>query len=87
MVSTVLPGDYGSTANNRHIHTTVVGARPEAYDFYFLQYINRGLLRWANQSNQAVVLDVRKHGEVLLATADLAVLRYEAGITTAEPAR
>ena len=33
MVSTVLPGDYGSTSNNRHIHTTVAGAKPEGYDF------------------------------------------------------
>ncbi len=78
LLSTVLPGDYGSTANNRHIHTTVAGARPEAYDFYFRQYINAGLLRWAEGSRQAVVLDLARRGATLIAAADLPVTRFGA---------
>jgi hypothetical protein len=37
-VKTILPGDYGSSENNRHIHTTVYGARPENYDIFFKQF-------------------------------------------------
>ena len=37
-VKTILPGDYGSSRDNRHIHTTVENARPEAYDIHFEQY-------------------------------------------------
>ena len=37
-VKTILPGDYGNSKNNRHIHTSVFGARPEAYDIFFTQY-------------------------------------------------
>lgn len=40
-VETILPGDYGSSENNRHIHTTVHGARPYAYDIFFKQYSRR----------------------------------------------
>ncbi|MEQ3690383.1 MAG: hypothetical protein ABNG98_02570 [Flavobacterium sp.] len=40
-IMTILPGDYGSTKNNRHIHTTVHGAKPEAYDVFFKQYSGR----------------------------------------------
>lgn len=37
-VQTILPGDYGSSADNRHIHTTIANAHPEAYDIHFKQY-------------------------------------------------
>jgi len=37
-VQTILPGDYGSSADNRHIHTTVNSAKPVAYDIHFEQY-------------------------------------------------
>ena len=37
-VQTILPGDYGSSADNRHIHTTVKNAKPVAYDIHFKQY-------------------------------------------------
>ncbi|MBR9921059.1 MAG: hypothetical protein GYB31_09485 [Bacteroidetes bacterium] len=41
-VNTILPGDYGTRGDNRHIHTTVEDARPEAYDIHFKQY-TRGM--------------------------------------------
>lgn len=37
-IETILPGDYGSAEDNRHIHTGVYGAKPEAYDIFFNQY-------------------------------------------------
>lgn len=40
-VETVLPGDYGSAEDNRHIHTTVYDAHPEPYDIFFKQYSSR----------------------------------------------
>lgn len=74
LISTVLPGDYGSTADNRHVHTTVDGAQPSAYDFYFKQYMNTGLAAWARGTDQAVVLDLKQAGgDTLVAAADLVV--------------
>ena len=71
-ISTILPGDYGSTANNRHIHTMVKGAKPENYDFYFEPYINDGLRRWAEQSKQAFILDLKRDSkDQLLASVKL----------------
>ncbi len=58
-VKTVLPGDYGSTADNRHIHTTVYGAKPEAYDIHFLQYANTGLQNFIAKSDQHFLADLR----------------------------
>lgn len=40
-VETILPGDYGSAEDNRHIHTNVYGAHPEPYDIFFKQYSSR----------------------------------------------
>ena len=58
-LSTVMPGDYGSTKLNRHIHISVPGADPEAYDFYFRQFVNNGLRSWAETSDQAILVDLR----------------------------
>ena len=52
-VSTILPGDYGSSENNRHIHTGVFGARPEAYDIFFEQY-SRGFGSMMNSGNDQI---------------------------------
>ena len=48
-VETILPGNYGS-GNNRHIHTTVYGASPEAYDIFFNQYSGR-VGKFMNEGN------------------------------------
>lgn len=58
-LSTVMPGDYGSTKLNRHIHISVPGADPEAYDFYFRQFVNDGLSSWAENSDQAILIDLQ----------------------------
>ncbi len=58
-LSTVMPGDYGSTKLNRHIHVSVPGADPEAYDFYFRQFVNDGLSSWAENSDQAILIDLQ----------------------------
>ncbi len=51
-VETILPGDYGSSDDNRHIHTTVRNARPEAYDIHFSQYSTFMLRNFVAGSDQ-----------------------------------
>ncbi|MDX1438594.1 MAG: hypothetical protein R3284_01710 [Rubricoccaceae bacterium] len=84
LISTVLPGGYGSGSpsfGTGHIHTSVEGAHPEAYDFYFQQGISRGLYRWARGTDQAVVLDLNvAENDTLMAEANLVVR----GLATAE---
>ena len=52
-VKTILPGDYGSGKNNRHVHTTVHSARPEAYDIFFEQY-SSGFGGFMNSGNDQI---------------------------------
>ena len=59
-VETILPGDYGSSADNRHIHTTVRGSQPEAYDIHFKQYSTFMLRRFVNRSDQHFLVDLRR---------------------------
>lgn len=59
-VKTILPGDYGSSENNRHIHTTVYGAKPEAYDIFFKQY-SSGVGKLLNSGNDQIFFaDLKK---------------------------
>ncbi len=51
-LQTILPGDYGSSSDNRHIHTTVFGAKPEAYDIHFKQYTGFMGTRFITGSDQ-----------------------------------
>lgn len=60
LVRTTLPGDYGSSSDNRHIHTTVFGARPEAYDIHFKQYTGYMGTRFINGSDQHFLADLQK---------------------------
>ncbi len=77
MVSTILPGDYGSTNDNRHIHTLIEGASPESYDLYFAQHINPGLRRWAERSSQAFIVTLQRLDDGrLLGEATLEVRGY-----------
>ncbi len=59
-IETILPGDYGSSNDNRHIHTTVFGARPEAYDIHFKQYTTYMGKRFAKGSDQHFLADLKK---------------------------
>ena len=59
-VKTILPGDYGNSTNNRHIHTTVYGASPEAYDILFNQCSGR-IGRFMDSGNdQMFFADLKK---------------------------
>ena len=62
LLDTILPGDYGNTAGNRHIHLNVPGAKPVAYDFFFEQYVSIGTRSWVNGSDQAVLVDLKSLG-------------------------
>lgn len=58
-VKTILPGDYGSSADNRHIHMSVFGARPEAYDINFKQYSGSAGTRFINGSDQHFLAELK----------------------------
>lgn len=76
LISTILPGDYGSGSNNRHVHTSVPEAHPEAYDFYFAPFVSRRLRSWAESSDQGMILELLQSDEGLIAVGDLIVKRF-----------
>jgi protocatechuate 3,4-dioxygenase beta subunit len=59
-VETILPGDYGSSADNRHIHTTVDAAKPQAYDIHFKQYTGRMGRNFINGSDPHFLADLKQ---------------------------
>ena len=62
-VKTILPGDYGSSADNRHIHTTIFGARPEGYDIHFKQYTGMMGKRFIRRSDQHFLSDLKRNSQ------------------------
>lgn len=59
-IESILPGDYGNSENNRHIHSSVYGAKPEAYDIFFIQY-SSGIGKYMNSDNdQMFFTDLKK---------------------------
>ena len=62
-IETILPGDYGSSDDNRHIHTNVFGARPSAYDIHFKQYTTFMGKRSIKGSDQFFLADLKKTKE------------------------
>ncbi len=62
-IETILPGDYGSSSDNRHIHTTVVKAKPEAYDIHFKQYTTVMGKRFSKGSDQHFLADLKMTDE------------------------
>jgi len=62
-IETILPGDYGSSSDNRHIHTSVIGARPEAYDIHFKQYTSFMGKNFSEGSDQHFLADLKKTKE------------------------
>ncbi|WP_436517689.1 hypothetical protein [Ekhidna sp. To15] len=59
-LKTTLPGDYGSSSDNRHIHTTVFGATPAAYDIHFKQYTGFMGARFIDGSDQHFLAYLKK---------------------------
>ena len=58
-IETILPGDCGSGSDKRHIHTTVEGAHPEAYDIHFKQYTSFMGKRFNESSDQFFLVDLK----------------------------
>ncbi|GAB5399499.1 MAG: hypothetical protein Aureis2KO_10840 [Aureisphaera sp.] len=67
-VQTILPGDYGSSADNRHIHTTVNNARPDAYDINFEQYTSTMGRNFINGSDQHFLANLKQTKDNVLVT-------------------
>lgn len=59
-VETILPGDYGSSPDNRHIHTTIFGANPLGYDIHFKQYTGLMGKNFIKSSDQHFLADLKR---------------------------
>jgi len=62
-VKTILPGSYATSGDNRHIHTQVFGAKPEAYDMHFKQYTNSRMRRFIEGRDQFFLVDLKRTKE------------------------
>ncbi len=67
-IATILPGNYGNSGDNRHIHTTVFGAKPEAYDIHFKQYIDTMGKNFVNSSDQHFLANLKYDNDSILTT-------------------
>ncbi len=67
-VQTILPGDYGSSADNRHIHITVENAKPVAYDIHFKQYTTQMGKNFVSGSDQHFLAEIKQHEDDILVT-------------------
>ena len=59
LVKTILPGSYATSGDNRHIHTQVFGAKPEAYDMHFKQYTDSRMARFIESRDQFFLADLK----------------------------
>ena len=59
-IQTILPGSYATSGDNRHIHTKVFGAKPEAYDLHFKQYTNGRMKRFIESRDQFFLIDLKR---------------------------
>lgn len=66
-IKTILPGSYATSGDNRHIHTQVFGARPEAYDMHFKQYTSARMKRFIQSRDQFFLVDLKhtKEGKLI----------------------
>ncbi|MDT7833553.1 hypothetical protein RQM59_14295 [Flavobacteriaceae bacterium S356] len=62
-IKTILPGSYATSGDNRHIHTQVFGARPEAYDMHFKQYTSARMKRFIQSRDQFFLVDLKHNAE------------------------
>ncbi|QNJ98564.1 hypothetical protein ALE3EI_2017 [Constantimarinum furrinae] len=73
-VQTILPGDYGSSSDNRHIHTTVEDAIPEAYDINFKQYtglLGKNFIKGSDQHFIANLKQTKNNTLVVILTMEI----------------
>ncbi len=66
-IHTILPGNYGSSSDNRHIHTSIAGATPKAYDIHFKHFSTWMFRRFVHQSDQHFLADLyaTEHGVLI----------------------
>lgn len=77
-VQTILSGAYGSSTDNRHIHTTVKNAKPVAYDIHFKQYTGKMGNNFINGSDQHFLADLKQTKDSILVTfLTIEVKNYE----------
>lgn len=62
-IETILPGSYGNSDDNRHIHTTVNRVKPKAIDIHFKQYTSYMGARFSKGSDQHFLADLKRTKE------------------------
>ena len=78
LISTILPGDYGTIGGNRHIHLYIEKAKPTSYDFFFSNFVSAQTRSWAEGNSQGFLLDLYKLEDgTLVASVDLEVRGYQ----------
>ncbi len=60
-IQTILPGSYANKGDNRHIHTKVLEAKPEMYEFRFKQYSNEKMKHFINRNDQFFLTDLKRN--------------------------
>jgi len=62
-IETILPGDYGSSSDNRHIHTTLIRTRTKNIDINFKQYTSYMGKRFIKGSDNHFLADLKRTEE------------------------
>ncbi|MBW8050065.1 MAG: hypothetical protein FVQ77_06945 [Cytophagales bacterium] len=77
-VKTILPGDYVTHPDTRHIHTIVKGANPEQQEFYFKQYAKDYLVSLTEERDDCFLIDLKKiDNGILIGFVTLKVIGLE----------
>ena len=61
MVKTILPGDYVTHPDTRHIHSIIEGTKSGGHDFYFEQFVQDYLRRTVENDDQHYLIDLKKN--------------------------
>ncbi|MBN4073178.1 hypothetical protein JYT74_03945, partial [Crocinitomix catalasitica] len=77
-VKTILPGDYVTHPDTRHIHTVIKGSKPEEHDFYFKQYAKDYLVSLVEEGEEHFLIDLKKTDNgILIGFVTLEVKEFE----------
>lgn len=76
-VRTILPGDYPTHPDTKHIHTIIKGAKPKSLDFYFKQYIVDYLKISVENTDNLYLIDLKRNGGALIGFITLKVKSIE----------
>ncbi|MBL4715440.1 MAG: hypothetical protein JKX95_02305 [Bacteroidia bacterium] len=59
-IKTILPGDYVTHPDTRHIHAVIKDSKPEVHDFYFKQYAKDYLVSLVEEGGEHFLIDLKR---------------------------